>query len=337
MSKVYEYRSVFAPYIRAFIDMKSKMMRNADIYAHTLYQWDQAMTKGKYTELYVTKNMYEYWSTRLGPICDRTSYTKHSQIITFLKYLCRMGVECHIPRVPKRPRSMYIPYVYTHEEIERIFTAIDNTTSARYHHKYCLISMPCFFRLLYATGIRISEALALKNKDVDFDNEYFVLNHTKSGKQRIIPMNAEVKSVLLQYVRYRNRMPIEGIDAESRYLFVSGIGKPFHPNIAYTFFKKILKQCGIVHKGKNQGPHVHDLRHTFAVHTLQKMAVEGVDLYAGLPVLSVLLGHAGVRETEWYLRLTKQFFPEVIDLISSSTGRIFPEIDQNNKYHGKGN
>ena len=73
-------------------------------------------------------------------------------------------------------------------------------------------------------------------------------------------------------------MPVEGICKPERHLFVSGIGKPFTATTPYTFFKKILRQCGIAHKGKKQGPQVHDLRHTFAVHTLQKMATEGVDI-----------------------------------------------------------
>ena len=150
-------------------------------------------------------------------------------------------------------------------------------------------------------------------------------------------MNPELKVVLSQYLKYRDMMPVEGICKPERHLFVSGIGKSFTATTPYTFFKKILRQCGIAHKGKNQGPRVHDLRHTFAVHTLQKMATEGVDLYAGLPVLSVLLGHASVRETEWYRRLTREFYPEVIDIISSTTGGIFPDVDKNNMYYGKGN
>lgn len=337
MSKVYEYKSVFAPYILDFLNMKSKLMRNADIYAHTLYQWDIAMLKGRFSELYVTKDMYTYWSDQLENISDRTSYTKHGQIITFLKYLCRMGVECYIPRHPKRPANTYTPYVYSHEEITNIFNAIDRATLCRPTPKSCLMCMPCLFRILYGTGIRVSEALGLKNKDVDLDKGYFVLTKTKNGQQRVIPLNAEIKSIIAQYLKYRDKLPVDGINGADKYLFVSGIGRPFTNNTAYSFFKKILAECGIAHKGKNQGPHVHDLRHTFAVHTLHKMAQEGVDLYAGLPVLSVLLGHANIRDTEWYLRLTKEFFPDVLELISSTTGGVFPEIDKNKMYHGKGN
>ena len=99
----------------------------------------------------------------------------------------------------------------------------------------------------------------------------------------------------------------------------------------------LLGKCGINHRGKNEGPRVHYLRHTFAVHTLHRMSSEDVDLYAGLPILSVMLGHASVRESEWYVRLTREFYPEIIEKMSATTGGIFPELDKNNMYHGKGN
>lgn len=337
MSKGYVFRSVFAPYIMEFLKMKGSLVVNPDIYRHTLQQWDQAMLEKGFNELYVTREMVSAWKKTLVGICDRTSYAKNIQLIQFLKYMCRLGIECFVPRIPKRPPNMYTPYVYTHEEMSRIMDAIDNSEQKRFCPKSCLICMPCLFRVLYSTGMRISEALNIKNGDVSFQSDTISLTKTKNGRERIIPMNPELKAVLSQYMKYRDMMPVKGIDRPENHLFVSGTGKPFSTNTPYNFFKKILRQCGIHHKGKNRGPHVHDLRHTFAVHTLQKMATEGVDLYAGLPVLSVLLGHASVRETEWYLRLTREFYPEVIDMISSTTGGIFPDVDKNNLYHGKGN
>ena len=337
MSKGYVFRSAFAPYILEFLKMKGNLVVNSDVYHHTLQQWDEAMLENGFNELYVTRGMVSAWENSLRNICDRTSYAKHTQLIQFLKYMCRLGIECFVPRIPKRPSNMYTPYVFTHEEMSRIMEAIDKSEQKVFRPQSCLICMPCLFRLLYSTGMRISEALNIKNGDVNFQSDLIFLTKTKNGKERIIPMNPELKVVLSQYMKYRDMMPVKGICKPERHLFVSGIGKPFTATTPYTFFKKILRQCGIAHKGKNQGPRVHDLRHTFAVHTLQKMATEGVDLYAGLPVLSVLLGHASVRETEWYLRLTREFYPEVIDIISSTTGGIFPDVDKNNMYYGKRN
>ena len=337
MSDRYVFQSVFAPYIREFLKMKSSLVLNSNIYRHTLQQWDEAMLKNGYKELYVTREMVSAWEGSLNNICDRTSYAKHTQIIQFLKYMCRLGIECYVPRIPKRPTNMYTPYVFSHDEMSRIMDAIDKSELKRFCPKSCLICMPCLFRLLYSTGMRISEALNIKNVDVDLATDTILLTKTKNGKERLIPLNPELKAVLTQYMRYRDKMPVHGVGNPENYLFVSGTGKRFTKTTPYTFFKNILQQCGISHKGKNQGPRVHDLRHTFAVHTLQKMATAGIDLYAALPVLSVLLGHTSVRETEWYLRLTREFYPEVLDMISSTTGGIFPDVDQNNLYHGKGN
>lgn len=337
MNDKHEYKSVFAPYIRAFLKIKSAVISNTAVYGYTLKQWDDAMILNKRTELYVSKEMVCEWERSLYHTSESMSYTKHTQLIQFLKYLNRLGIECYVPRIPKRPSDTYVPYVYTHEEITRIFAAIDKTELSRPMPKSCLMCMPCLFRLLYATGMRISEALSIKNEDVDFSNNFIILRKTKNNKERIIPMNGSLKEVLMQYIKYRDRVPTEGISNPERHLFVSGLGKPFSKTTPYTFFKKILAKCGIHHRGKNAGPRVHDLRHTFAVHTLQRMSSEDVDLYAGLPILSVMLGHASVRETEWYLRLTREFYPEIIEKMSATTGGIFPELDKNNMYHGKGN
>ena len=91
MSDKYMFRSAFAPYILEFLKMKSSLVVNSNIYRHTLQQWDEAMLKNGYEELYVTREMVSAWESSLSNICDRTSYAKHTQIIQFLKYMCRSG------------------------------------------------------------------------------------------------------------------------------------------------------------------------------------------------------------------------------------------------------
>ncbi len=71
------------------------------------------MLKNGYEELYVTREMVSAWESSLSNICDRTSYAKHTQIIQFLKYMCRPGIECYVPRNPKRPTNMYTPMFFS--------------------------------------------------------------------------------------------------------------------------------------------------------------------------------------------------------------------------------
>ena len=72
---------------------------------------------------------------------------------------------------------------------------------------------------------------------------------------------------------------------------------------------------------------MHDLRHTFAVHSLQNAVKRGIDPYAYLPMLSVYLGHKTVNATERYLRLTAEAYPDFTKDIERIMNKIIPEVD----------
>jgi integrase len=88
----------------------------------------------------------------------------------------------------------------------------------------------------------------------------------------------------------------------------------------------VLAEVGISHLGGGKGPRVHDLRHTFAVHSLIKMSREGIDLYYSLPVLSEYMGHKSLESTDTYVRLTSEMFPEVMEDVNAVTAYVFPEM-----------
>ena len=70
-------------------------------------------------------------------------------------------------------------------------------------------------------------------------------------------------------------------------------------------------------------PRLHDLRHTFAVHSLDSMVAQGVDAYYVLPYLSVFMGHRSIAETEKYLRLTPTSFGDIIAALTPLYGDLF--------------
>ena len=76
-----------------------------------------------------------------------------------------------------------------------------------------------------------------------------------------------------------------------------------------TTFRQLLVVAGIPHT--DDGPTLHSLRHSFACHRIMRWAREGTDVNAMLPVLSAYLGHASLRGTERYLRLTAEMMPEL--------------------------
>lgn len=91
-----------------------------------------------------------------------------------------------------------------------------------------------------------------------------------------------------------------------------------------------MKLAGIFPEG-SVGPRVHDIRHTYAVHALEKMINDGQDVYCTLPILSAYMGHRGIESTEKYLRLTEEAYGSVIDTISPLYIGVFPEVDYEKK------
>ena len=100
----------------------------------------------------------------------------------------------------------------------------------------------------------------------------------------------------------------------------------------YVFFHKLLKICNIPYIGNRQGPRIHDLRHTFAVHSLVQMGHNGMDLYTGLPILSACLGHRSLSSTEKYVRLTCMMYREFEKQCSPINAFVYPKITTDYDY-----
>ena len=155
--------------------------------------------------------------------------------------------------------------------------------------------------------------------------------------QRMVPINPSLEEVMKQYETYRNQMPVEGLMDKEGFFFVSTVGKQLTKGTVYGWFKRILKKCGIPHIGKQQGPRVHDIRHTSAVHSFEKMIKSGVDIYCALPILSIFLGHKTIKGTEKYVRMVQEIYPEIIGMENPVTSFVFPnnpeiDIDYGNSY-----
>ena len=231
----------------------------------------------------------------------------------------------------------FIPYVFTHQQMDMIFRECDRMTVFNRNMNSALFAIPVLIRFLYSTGVRIGEALSIRNRDVDYALRRIIIRKTKNQMQRMVPVNASLENVLRQYETYRNRMPVEGLTDKESFFFVSAIGKPFTKSTAYSWFKKILRQCGIPHIGKRRGPRVHDIRHTSAVHSFEKMVKSGVDIYCALPILSTFLGHKTIKGTEEYVRMVQEIYPDIIEMENPVTSFVFPnkpeiDIDYGNSY-----
>lgn len=121
-------------------------------------------------------------------------------------------------------------------------------------------------------------------------------------------------------------LKIHTLSTPENYFFMKRHSTAYTSDTIYKNFRKILWKSGISYGGKGRGPRLHDFRHTFAVHSLNQMIRQGVELYCALPILSTYLGHVSVEATERYLRLTEEAYPGILDAVSRTCAYIFPEV-----------
>jgi integrase/recombinase XerD len=212
-----------------------------------------------------------------------------------------------------------------------IFKACDSLRLRQKNQSSSLFIMPCLLRLLYATGIRIGEALVLRNEEVNLTGKYLTLRETKNGKQRIVPFTESLAIVFREYLERRSELPIIGISRNESPFFVSLNGTCCRYGSVYSWFRKILARAGIPYTGDRKGPRVHDLRHSFACHSFVKLSDEGMDLYCSWPYLATYLGHQSLESTEQYVRLTTQLYPELMKGSDELYVDILPDINDNQR------
>lgn len=228
-----------------------------------------------------------------------------------------LGWEAYTPAVRTRVRLNHQPpYVFTEEEVRRLFAVIDSQTMSSFTNK-ALVD-PVLFRVLYGAGLRISEALNLKLPDVDTHAGTLQILHSKNGESRKIPVTNRLAATLDAYMAAAHPAP-----ESSDYVFYTvAAGRPINQTTIYLRFREYLADAGIPHF--TGGPHPHSLRHGFAVANLRRWAAHGADLSVMLPYLACYMGHADLRGTQYYLRLTADAYPEVIAKAQLRFGYVIP-------------
>jgi integrase len=152
--------------------------------------------------------------------------------------------------------------------------------------------------LLAVSGLRVGEAIALDNADLDIDSELLVVRHTKFDKSRLVPLHPSTIEALQRYRDLRDRT--HSCPACPALLVSSTGTRLLHSNIGLTF-TRLAGQAGITRRSASCRPRIHDLRHGFAVSTVLDWYRQDADVEAMMPRLSTYLGHTDPKHTYWYL------------------------------------
>ena len=260
-----------------------------------------------------------------------TLQRNESIIRSFGKYLVlvlRIEDVYVLPHLIRRRGKTFVPYVFSEEEIRRLFHAADHYELKVMNKPTCNLvnSIRCMIKVLYCTGMRVSEACHLKVTEVDLKDKVIHINHAKNDNHRIVTVSDSLTSEINLYLAETKRHPSSGV-----YFFDSGSpanqGR-ISPKCVYTYFRRYLRLAGIEHKGTGFGPRLHDLRVTFAVHSLQELTTKSSDVNASLAYLSAYMGHQSLNETQDYLWLSRELFSSTLARMDDYTSFISDIFDE---------
>lgn len=152
--------------------------------------------------------------------------------------------------------------------------------------------------LLAVTGMRVGEAIRLDRDDFDPVSGVVLVRWTKFNKTRELPLHPSTVSALSLYLSERAKTMAP---ERSPALFISPAGaRLLYCNVQWTF-KMLVQRAGLKARSGSCRPRIHDLRHSFAVHSLLQAYQDGHDPQAQMALLSTYLGHVDPAGTYWYL------------------------------------
>lgn len=192
-----------------------------------------------------------------------------------------------------------LPRYLTLAEVELILSAPPVSTIRGGRDKALL-------ELLYATGMRISEAVNLTLERLYLDDR-FVKVLGKGNKERLVPLGRSAAESLESYL-CQSRPRLLGAGADQGGLFLNRCGKTLTRQGAWKIVKFYGLKTGLAHK---LTPHV--LRHSFATHLVEK----GADLRS----VQLMLGHASISTTEIYTHVAREKMREIYDLYHPRSGK----------------
>jgi integrase/recombinase XerD len=225
-----------------------------------------------------------------APVAAATLQRKAACLRSFYRHLRREGLIEHDPTADLRgpPKTKRLPKVLSREEVAKLLEQPKGTEPLALRDRALL-------EVMYACGLRVSEAIGLEVGDVDLE-EGMLRARGKGSKERIVPVGRRAVEALDLY-RGRGRPPLVGVRVET-HLLVNHRGAGLTRQGLYKIIQNHARTAGLAER---MTPHT--LRHTFATHLLSG----GCDLRS----LQEMLGHADLATTQIYTHLSAERLKDV--------------------------
>lgn len=268
----------------------------------------------------ITKDVIEDYVRLNSNLNSNTISRNISTFREFCKYLRLQEIECYqIPdKLYQENHHNYTPYIFSHKEIKLIYQNLDKPINNYHYDYYQKVLYPLIIKILYQTGMRIGEVLNLKINDYIEDLSVFKLNNTKNNEERYVAIPDSLAKEISNFInKFHYNSNLDN--------FIFNITEA----TILKYFKKVLNVCNI--RITDKGPRLHDLRHTFVVHNIDKAIKTEKDINTILPILMAQLGHKSLRSLVYYFHTNKDILGTINSISEKELGYLIPKVSDNNE------
>tara|TARA_R110002094_G_scaffold192808_1_gene166751 strand:+ start:1426 stop:2424 length:999 start_codon:yes stop_codon:yes gene_type:complete len=308
MGHNHAFQSVLAEQIKGFLTAKRALGKRFVCEEKVLRLLDQYLIEQQVEALeHITPELVEsFLASR-----PRHSSKSYNQLLSTLRRLfdwleLHKLINCSPVRVSSRRVTAHrLPFIFTADQARLLLdAAVQLPTRSTAPNRGATYRM--IFAVLYGLGLRVGEVTRLQIRDVDFQRDMLINRETKFSKTRLVPFGPRLCTALRDYIRQQTEQYDVLAPEQPVFSFSRATARPINPNTISWTFHQLMPGLALDIPPGVSPPHLHCLRHSFAVGTLSHWYRTGIDPARRLIHLSTFMGHVCPSSTAVYLTITPE-------------------------------
>ena len=316
-----KFHSFIVPLIEEYIFYRKASGRwNESSYEKNLLLFDRYCRREYPQAGKLSQEMVDKWCAKRCTEENNSCRSRIYVIVSFIRYLRKRGkTDLITPALPRKQTGIYIPHAFTESELQNFFRACDFITGElTQEQRDRKITIPVFFRLLYSSGMRTTEARLLQVKDIDLKTGILNIRSSKGYDQHFIVLHDTMLELMIEYDTVISRTY-----SDRTYFFPARKDGCHKRQWVQQNFRKLWDE-------KNSSyATAYELRHHYATVNINRWTGEGMDFHARLLYLSKSMGHGTIESTKYYYSLVPNLAEILREKTVDSFNQIIPEVKQN--------
>jgi site-specific recombinase XerD len=314
-----KFQSFLSDILNAYIVYRKASGRNSIHYLLNVRRFNRYCVKEYPSAKNISQIMVDQWCKKRDTESSNSCISRIYPVLTFLRYANTRGLtNVNIPTPPRSTPRVYMPHVFTVEELQNFFNSCDsiNTKYTKYGlpGKIKKITVPVFFRLLYSSGMRTTEVRLLRREDINLENGVINIRYSKGYNQHFVVLHDTMLDLMKKY-----DVAISKIIPDRIFFFPTSSNKGYPGSWVTRIFKKYWFE------NNEANAIAYELRHHYAVENINSWICQGLTVHMRLLSLSKSMGHSNVESTKYYYSLV----PGFSEIIENTTGEMFNQIIPN--------